>query len=281
MHGLTGTSRHVTVDGMKLHYVEAGQGSPVLLYHGLASAVFTWRDNMAALSSNHRVFAFDALGHGDPDKPDVGYNPWDVANIMGKAAEKLGLKNAAVIGNSAGGALGMMMAIRFPDLVSRLVILGSSGLGKEVPPYIKFLSMPLVGNVLQSHRLGGTRQMFQSVFSDRSLATQDMVDELHRTRSLPGAKEAVVRTLQNTVDFGGVRDDYILTDRLGELGIPIMLVWGDQDRMFPVSHAHRASKLVPTARLEVFADCGHWPHMERASEFNSLALDFLSSAILP
>lgn len=236
---------------------------------------------MAALSSNHRVFAFDALGHGDPDKPDVGYNPWDVANIMGKAAEKLGLKNAAVIGNSAGGALGMMMAIRFPDLVSRLVILGSSGLGKEVPPYIKFLSMPLVGNVLQSHRLGGTRQMFQSVFSDRSLATQDMVDELHRTRSLPGAKEAVVRTLQNTVDFGGVRDDYILTDRLGELGIPIMLVWGDQDRMFPVSHAHRASKLVPTARLEVFADCGHWPHMERASEFNSLALDFLSSAILP
>ena len=63
-------------------------------------------------------------------------------------------------------------------------------------------------------------------------------------------------------------------------GIPIMLVWGEQDKMFPVSHAYRASELTPAARLEVLSQCGHWPHMERASDFNSLALDFLSSSKL-
>lgn len=277
MHGLTGTSRHITVDGVKIHYVEAGQGSPVLLYHGLAAAVFTWRENMSVLSRHHRMFAFDVLGHGDSDKPDVEYDPWDVADIMGRAAVQLGLADAAVIGNSAGGTLGMMLAIKFPDLVSRLVLVGSSGLGKEVPLYIRLLSLPLVGTVLQSHRLGGTKLMLESVFHDRTLASQDIVDEMHRTRSMPGAKEAVVRTLRRTVNLGGVRDDFVLADKLSELDIPVMLVWGAQDRMFPVSHAYRAAELTPTARLEVLDQCGHWPHMEKASEFNSLALDFLSS----
>ncbi|MCH9039695.1 MAG: alpha/beta fold hydrolase [Chloroflexi bacterium] len=277
MHGLSGKSRYVTVDGINIHYVEAGQGSPVMLYHGLASAVFTWRGNMTALSRHYRVFAFDVLGHGDSDKPDVDYYPWDVADVMGKAAGQLGLSKAAVIGNSAGGALGMMMAIKYPDLVSSLVLVGSSGLGKEVPPFIRLLSLPFVGNILQSHRLGGTRQMLQSVFYDRSKASQDLVDEMHRIRSMPGAKEAVVRTLRRTVNLRGVRDEFVLSDRLSALGIPIMLVWGAQDTMFSVSHAYRTSKLMPAARLEIFDQCGHWPHMEKAEEFNTLALDFLSS----
>ena len=276
MHGLTGTSRYIKVGGFNIHYVEAGQGPPVLLYHGLASAVFTWRENMSVLSRHHRVLAFDLLGHGDSDKPDIDYNPWDVADIMGDAARQLGLTNAAVIGSSAGGSLGLMMAVNFPDLVSSLVLVGSSGLGKDVPPYIRLLSLTLVGSVLQSHRLGGTKQILQSVFHDRSLASRDMVDEMHRTRSMPGAKEAVVRTLRRTVSLGGVRDDYVLLDRLSKLRIPIMLVWGAQDRMFPVSVAYRASELAPAVRLEVFDQCGHWPHMEKAGEFNSLVLEFLS-----
>jgi len=119
--------------------------------------------------------------------------------------------------------------------------------------------------------------MLQSVFLNRSLVSQDLVDELRRTPSLPGAKEAVVRTLRRTVKLSGVRDEFVLVDRLSGLGIPIMLVWGEQDKMFPVSHAYHASELTPAARLEVLSQCGHWPHMERASDFNSLALDFLSS----
>ena len=280
MHGLSGISRYVTVDGIVIHYVEAGQGSPVLLYHGLASAAFTWRDNIAALSQHHRVFAFDVLGHGDSDKPDVDYYPWDVADIMAKAVVQLGISNSAAIGNFAGGALAIVIAIRHPELVSSLVLVGSSGLGKEVPPFVRILSMPLVGNVLQSHRLGGNKLMLQSMFLDRSLVSQDLVDEMRRTRSLPGAKEAVVRTLRQTVNLSGVRDEFVLLDRLSGLGIPMMLVWGEQDKMFPVSHAYRASELTPAARLEVLSQCGHWPHMERASDFNSLALDFLSSSKL-
>lgn len=277
MHGLPGTSRRVTAGGFGIHYVEAGQGPSVLLYHGLASAVFTWRDNIAALSQHHHVFAFDMLGHGDSEKPDFDYYPWDVADIMGKAAVKLGISNAAVIGSSAGGALAVMIAIKHPEVVSRLVLVGSSGLGKEVPLFIRFLSLPVVGNILQSHRLGGDKLMLQSVFLDRSLVSRDLVDEMRRIRSMPGAKEAVVRTLRRTVTLGGLRDEFILADRLSGLGIPIMLVWGEQDRMFPVSQAYRALELTPTATLEVFAQCGHWPHMERAGKFNSLALDFLSS----
>ena len=99
MHGLSGISRYVTVDGTDIHYVQAGQGSPVLLYHELVAAAFTRQDNITVLSQHYRAFVFDLLGHGESDKPDVDYYPWDVADIMCKAAVQLGISNAAVSSN--------------------------------------------------------------------------------------------------------------------------------------------------------------------------------------
>ncbi len=75
MHGLSGISRYVTIDGIDIHYVEAGQGSSDLLYHELAASAFTRQDNITALSQHYRVFVFDLLGHGDSDNPDVDYSP--------------------------------------------------------------------------------------------------------------------------------------------------------------------------------------------------------------
>ena len=81
--------------------------------------------------------------------------------------------------------------------------------------------------------------------------------------------------IRRTVNFFGVRDEYLLVDQLGSLPIPTMVVWGAQDRIFPVSHAYAAAASSPKTVLHVFDDCGHWPHMERAAEFNTAVVDFL------
>ncbi len=140
---------------------------------------------------------------------------------MCKAVVQLGVSNASVIGGSAGGALALMVAIRYSKLVSNLVLVGSSGLGKEVPPFIKFLSVPIVGNVLQSHRFGGNELMLQRVLLDRSLVSQNLVDEMRRTRSLLGAKETVKRIQRQAVTLSGVRDEFVLVVRLRSLGIGV------------------------------------------------------------
>ena len=273
---LPGESRYVTVDGIKTHYVVAGAGHPLLLFHGLGASVVTWRDNIGPLSKAFRVYAVDFPGHGDSDKPDFDYATDTILRFVAHFMETLKLDRVAIIGTSVGGAVGLMMALRFPHLVSTLVLVDSASLGKEVSFYLRLVSVQGLGEFLESSRVGGTRFMLYKVFHDPSFVTQELLDELYRSRQMPGAKEAVVRIIRNNVSLRGGRGQYLLVDSLKHLTMPLMVVWGAEDHILPVSHAYRASEAAPQARLHVFDQCGRWPHMEKAPAFNSLVLGFLS-----
>ena len=274
---LPGESRHVRVSGINMHYVVAGDGRPLLLFHGLGASVVTWRDNIGPLSKAFRVYAVDLPGHGDSDKPDIDYATDTMVQFVKDFIESLNLERPAIIGSSVGGALALMTALRHPDLVSGLVLVDSASLGRELSLYIRLVSIPWLGEFLESSRVGGTKFMLYKVFHDPEFVTQELQEELHRSRNMPGAKEAVVRVIRNAVNLMGIRKQYVLVSELNRLAAPMMVVWGAQDQIIPVSHAYRASEAVPDARLHVFDQCGHWSHMEKASEFNSLAMDFLSS----
>jgi 4,5:9,10-diseco-3-hydroxy-5,9,17-trioxoandrosta-1(10),2-diene-4-oate hydrolase len=275
---LPGESRHVVrVGGINTHYVVAGDGRPLLLFHGLGASVVTWRDNIGPLSKAFRVYAVDLPGHGDSDKPDIDYATDTMVQFVKDFIESLNLERPAIIGSSVGGALALMTALRHPDLVSGLVLVDSASLGRELSLYIRLVSIPWLGEFLESSRVGGTKFMLYKVFHDPEFVTQELREELHRSRNMPGAKEAVVRVIRNAVNLMGIRKQYVLVSELNRLAAPMMVVWGAQDQIIPVSHAYRASEAVPDARLHVFDQCGHWSHMEKASEFNSLAMDFLSS----
>lgn len=272
---LPGESRYVRVGNIDTHQVVAGEGPPLLLLHGLGASVITWRDNIGPLSRAFRVYALDLPGHGDSDKPDIDYSADTVVQFLLGFVESLGIERPRMIGNSIGGALALITALRYPDLVDGLVLVDSGGLGREVPLYVRLVSVPGLGELLESSKVGGTRFMLYNVFHDRSFVTQDLLDELYRCRQMPGAKEAVVRAVRNTVNLMGVRTQYVLVDALKSLDLPLMLVWGAEDRILPVSHAYRAAEAAPHARLEVYDGCGHWPHMERAADFNRAVVEFL------
>ena len=276
MIGLPGESRYATVDGINTHYVVAGDGPPHLLFHGLGASVVTWRDNIGPLSRAFRVYALDLPGHGDSEKPDIYYAVDALVRFVVQFVESQDMDRPAIVGNSVGGALALIVALHHPSLISGLVLVGSAGLGREVSNYIRLATIPGLGELLESSKVGGTRFMLNNVFHDRRLVSQDLLDEIYRTREMPGAKEAVLRILRNTVGLRGVRSEYVLVDRLRNLNVPLMMVWGAQDRIVPVSHAYRASETAPNVALRVFDECGHWPHMERADCFNSLVLEFLS-----
>ena len=273
---LPGESRYATVAGVNTHYVVAGEGPPLLLFHGLGASVATWRDNIGPLSRAFRVFAVDLPGHGDSDKPDIDYSVGALVRFTVELIDTLGLERPAIVGSSVGGALALMTALSHPGRVSRLVLVDSASLGKEVSIYIRLVSIPGLGELLESSRVGGTRFMLYNVFHDRSFVTQELLDEFYRSRRMPGAKEAVVKVIRNTVNLLGIRNEYVLLDRLAGLDVPLMLVWGAQDQILPVAQAYRAQRAAPQVRLHVFDQYGHWPQMEKASEFNSAVLEFLS-----
>lgn len=274
---LPGESAFVMVNGIKTHYLVAGDGPPVLLIHGLGASVVTWRDNVEPLSQRFRVYAIDLPGHGDTDKPDIDYTLETMLDYLRGFLDALGLGRVSLVGSSAAGAVAFYMALNHPDRVDKLVLVDSAGLGRQVSPYLRLVALPLLGNVLESHRVGGTRFMLYNVFYDKSFVAEELLQELYRSRCMPGAKEAVVRTIRNGVGLWGVRKKFMFLDRLSKLEAPLLVVWGAQDQIFPAAQAYAAQQAAPSISLKVFDQCGHWPHMEKAQEFNQLVSQFLSS----
>ncbi|MBI4298167.1 MAG: alpha/beta fold hydrolase [Chloroflexi bacterium] len=300
---LPGESRYSKVDGVNIHYVVAGGGPPVLLLHGLGASVITWRDNIGPLSQSFTVYAIDLPGHGYSDKPDWDYSPDSLLSLMTHFLDSLGIDRCSLIGNSGGGFLALKLALDYSQKVEGLVLVDSAGLGRELPLYIRLVTIPLLGNVLESAKIGGVGYMLRKVFYDQGFVTNGLLHELYQSHSMPGAREAVVRSVRYGASPWGLRKRVLLLDSLKDLQVPLLLVWGAEDQIIPVSHAYDALREalkakppsqglgdaiqtsqkvgsdgeVPLARLKVFERCGHWPHMEKAQEFNELVLNFLSS----
>ena len=170
----------------------------------------------------------------------------------------------------------LLTSLEHPEMVSKPVLCGSGALGREIAMVIRLASLPIVGEFMLNGPFDSVGTMARKSFYDKDLATDELIEELRRTNSLPGAREATLTIVRKYINLWGVRRRYVLTEQLRELGIPTMLFWGEDDKIIPVKHARRAARMIPRSELHVFANCGHWPQMEQAEEFNRLALEFLS-----
>ena len=137
--------RFVTVNGIRTHYVAAGEGEPLLLLHGLGASLMAWALNIEPLSRKFSVYAIDIPGHGDSEKPDMDYLLPTAVDFVRDFMRALGIERASIAGNSMGGMIALKTAIDFPELVDRLVLVDAAGLGREVAWFIRAMSLPLVG----------------------------------------------------------------------------------------------------------------------------------------
>ena len=273
---LPGEQKDAIVRGVRVRYIEAGQGSPLVLLHGLTSSKVAWRENIAPLAKSHRVYAVDLPGHGDSDKSNVNYDSAFIVGLMREFILGLGHQQVALAGISLGGGVSLLTALEHPEMVSKLILCGSGALGREIAMVIRLAALPVVGEFMVGGPFDNTLVMARKCFYDKHLATSDLVEELRRTNSLPGAREATMSIIRKYISVWGVRRQYVVTNRLKSLDMPTMLFWGADDEIISVRHAHQAAKMIPEAELHVFANCGHWPQMERTEEFNRLLLEFLS-----
>jgi pimeloyl-ACP methyl ester carboxylesterase len=116
----------VEVDGVPIHYVEAGQGKAVLLIHGLGASTFSFRHTIPELAQRYRVIALDLKGFGYSARPQSDYSLTAQAALVRQVMDRLGVERAAVVGHSMGGAVAMRLALGYPERVSRLVLVASA-----------------------------------------------------------------------------------------------------------------------------------------------------------
>ena len=274
----------VSEHAFDIAYQVAGEGPPLLLIHGLGASSMAWHFQLDRLAAAHRVSAIDLPGHGASPAPAAPVDGEVAAAIVAAFLEQVLGGPAAVAGHSLGGAIALLAALRRPELVSALALVSSAGLGRELSLSLRAMCLPgadrlaeLLGPwlVRAVARLAPLRGRFAgggAVHILTPVLTEALV--VYRRRQ---AIRAFMTALRAVAGTGGQQARYVLADRLGELGVPVLVVWGRGDRVLPLVHGLRAAAAA-RGRFEVL-ECGHAPMLEAAARFTDLLHDFLAGAV--
>ncbi|MBW3656132.1 MAG: alpha/beta fold hydrolase, partial [Gemmatimonadetes bacterium] len=273
-------TRHTSVDGRAVEYLVAGDGPVVVLLHGDGETARDWRWVMPGLAAaGHRVLALSLPGHGGSASAD-SYAQEDLADWLVPVLEALGVDRATVIGNSIGALMGLHLTLSRPDLVERLVLVDSAGLGRLVNPVLAAETMPRLGEaaIAMSLMPGGAplRAAVRSVnlFGQPWRAPAGWWLDQLRWGSAPALLHASVECKRAILGAAG--QHHVLIGRLGEVRVPTLVLWGLLDKVVPFTHGRAAAKRLPDGRFELLAGCGHMPHVECPKAFVAAVLRFLA-----
>lgn len=281
---LTPTLQFRTIHGYRRAYRIAGSGPAILLIHGIGDNSTTWDTVQTTLAQRYTVIAPDLLGHGQSDKPRADYSVAAYANGMRDLLGVLDIERVSVVGHSLGGGVAMQFAYQFPHLVDRLILVGAGGVTKDVNVALRIASMPLGSEALGLLRLPLILPALQLVgrlggaaFGSTGFG-RDIPEALRILEALPEptASSAFARTLRAVVDWRGqvvtMLDRCYLTE-----SVPVQLIWGENDSVIPVAHAHLAHAAMPGSQLEIFEGSGHFPFRDDPDRFCELVEKFIDA----
>ncbi len=271
---------NVEVDGLPIRYLSAGEGPPLVLLHGAGDNSLDWRWVMPTLAATHRVYALDLPGSPDSARPAADYSPAFFERFAAGFLDVLGIGQATYVGNSLGGLIALRLALSEPARVTDLVLVDSAGLGSAVNPAFTSVNVPLLVEAAMpfwrtavgayQRAWGRTALLFAH---PPGSVPREWLTEQCRLAQTPGYLEAHVTALRALVGPFGQRE--VLVDRLGLLGMPTFVVWGERDRVFPRSQAKRAVARLRGGSLALIPECGHMPHVECPDRFLAALDGFL------
>jgi len=273
------TAQTISVHGRTVSYLEAGEGPLLLLVHGMAGTAHNWDAVIEPLALHNTVIAPDFPGHGDSAPGGGDYSLGSLASGLRDLMIALGHERATLVGHSLGGGVALQFAYQFPEMVERLVLVSSGGLGPEV------------GMVLRAAALPGADLFIRTTAAPGATAASWVTGALGRVGLRPNAdlaevgrayasladvdrRKAFLSTLHAVVDTDGQRVAALDRLYLAE-DLPVLIVWGERDPIIPVAHGRAAHTQLPGSRLEVFPDVGHIPQLECPGRFTAVLQRFL------
>jgi pimeloyl-ACP methyl ester carboxylesterase len=273
-------SKFVNVNGLRVHYKEAGQGEPALiLQHGFAASLFSWREVLGSLAQGRRVVAFDRPAFGLTERPMEweGPDPYSAeaqADLTIGLMDALGIQQAIQVGNSAGGTIAALTALRYPERIPALVLVDPAIYQTGRPAWFRLLA-----RTPQMQRLGPllARQIQKWGREFGELAWHDplrFTDEIWQGYTKPLQAENWDRGLWNLTAASGPTG---LGEQLKRLQMPVLVLTGDDDRIVPTEQSVRLASELPDAELVVFPNCGHVPQEECPDLFLKAVEEFLAS----
>ena len=259
-------------DGRTIHFLSAGPKSdrPLVFIHGLGGSLSSWQFLMGGLSSVHRMTALDLPGHGHSSKSTPASTDYSVAALANDIATALGAtqrKPSVLVGHSMGGAVALQLAAQHPELVAGLVLIDSAALGESI-------SEDLVELMAGNPGADTARALLTLFFADPKLVNDRGVEEMADFQQ-EGGWEAQ-QALANAA-FAGGKQQGEFADTLARTDKPVLLIWGEADRVIPLSDAIAALSVFPDALLKVLPNVGHVPQVEQPASVTTAVDRFIRS----
>jgi len=271
-------SRFAEVDGVRVHYQDAGRLSDpmVVLIHGFSSSTLVWsRVFLPLAEEGFRVIAVDLMGYGYSGKPRHGsYTIEGQARMIVGLLDKLGVEQAHIVGSSYGGAIAATCALDYPERVDRLILVGSVT-NNEATKFLlmRLFGFPLVGDIVSPLLLSSRallRRRMRKVYERHSWVLDERrVEARHRPLRAANTHRAIIRTVRHW-DADRIERDADLINH------ETLLVWGDNDPEIPLRHGEHLNRAIAGSRLIVFRNCGHLPQEEYPIGFTEVVAEFLA-----
>ncbi|WP_339193308.1 alpha/beta hydrolase [Aeribacillus sp. FSL W8-0870] len=268
------TGKYADVKGIKTHYHEDGKGEPLLLIHGSGpgvSAWANWRLVFPLLSQHFHLYAPDVVGFGYTERPkDIQYsvNVW--VEHMINFVETMNLEKVSIIGNSMGGALALHIANRRPDLVKKLILMGSAGIEFPITEELDAVwgYTPSIENM---------KKIIGIMSNDPSMGENDNLVKMRYEASIQEGFQESYSAMFPPPRQKHVNALALTEEQLRAIEIPVLLVHGREDRVIPLDKTSwKLSQIVPDAQLHVFPNCGHWVQIEKTEFFAGQVIEFLN-----
>jgi pimeloyl-ACP methyl ester carboxylesterase len=275
------------ISSRTVNYQKAGsQNAPaILLLHGLGTRASFWQPVMPRLvEAGYQVYALDLPGFGYTDLPNRLYTPENIAELLNLFTRALGLEKVIVIGHSMGGAIAAGFASIDPTSIKALVLVDAFGLSDDWIPVSPTILLDLALPSIYYRFTRQSERLIQSILEanfhvperlnpavlDMAIA-EDWTGHGKSIEVVYGLGVSLALRHQRRKLIQGLRSNFL------QYGFPFLVIWGQHDRLIPISSAHHIKSEIPEIELRIIPDCGHVPPLEVTDEFNQLLVEFIKT----
>lgn len=270
-------SKFVEVQGIQVHFrdeAEVADSLPIVLLHGTGASLHTWDGWAKILRQKRRVVRLDLPAYGLTGANISGdYSTESYVSFLHAFLEKLGIEKCVLIGNSLGGSIAWHFAAAYPNQIKKLVLIDAAGFptqNSQQPLAFRLAKIPIANELIKyvTPRFIIEKSIL-NVYGDKSKVSKELIDRYFELSLREGNRQAFIDRMK-------VRFDVADTLKIRSLGMPTLILWGEEDKLIPVENALKFKRLLPYPNLIVFKGIGHVP-MEENPELTATALqEFLS-----
>ena len=267
---------------INLYYETYGSGAPIIFLHGLGASIYTWRKVKDPLAAGNKLFLIDLKGFGKSPKPrDDRYSIVDQMDLLYDLIIENDLRNLTVVGNSYGGAVSLLLAIRLcaetPNRLSKLILIDSAGYNKLLPWFVRLLRLPILG-WLTLHLAPKTmlaKTVLKEAYYNDNLITAADVQAYATPLGMENGKYALLKAAKQAIPEGF--EGWIA--RYPTISVPTLILWGEFDTVIPVEIGEMLDAAIPCSKLTSIPNTGHIPQEETPIPTIELIKDFLKNSI--